>query len=140
MTRILALLTLSLVLASCGQEDATQAPEAGAEDAIELTLQSRFVEELPTYDGVPLPEGLEWVTNNEDPVWSSPEATRGGTFNTFMMSFPLTLRTVGPDANDQFSAYKRYTNLGLVGLHPNTLRSRMKRLGLRRPAHASPPA
>lgn len=117
-----AFLAATLVLVSCGQGDAPQSPGPVAEtDAIELTLQSRFVEELPTYESAPLPEGLEWVTNEEEPVWSSPEAQRGGTFNTFVLSFPLTLRTVGPDSNDSFSAYKRYTNLGLVTLHPNTL-------------------
>jgi len=113
----------SLFLVACGQDDVPQ--ESGQvlpdTDIDELTLQSHFVEELPTYESVPLPEGLEWVTNVNDPVWSSPEATIGGTFNTSVLSFPLTLRTVGPDSNDSFSAYKRYTNLGLVSIHPNTL-------------------
>ena len=115
-------LALSLFLVSCSQDDAPQAPgQIPDTDAAELTLQSRFVEELPTYESLPLPAGLEWVTNVEDPVWSSPEATLGGTFNISVLSFPLTLRTVGPDSNDSFSAYKRYTNLGLVSIHPNTL-------------------
>ena len=113
----------SLFLVACGQDDVPQ--ESGQvlpdTDIDELTLQSHFVEELPTYESVPLPEGLEWVTNVNDPVWSSSEATLGGTFNTSVLSFPLTLRTVGPDSNDSFSAYKRYTNLGLVSIHPNTL-------------------
>ena len=113
----------SLFLVACGQDDVPQEPGQVLPDTDidELTLQSHFVEELPTYESVPLPEGLEWVTNVNDPVWSSPEATIGGTFNTSVLSFPLTLRTVGPDSNDSFSAYKRYTNLGLVSIHPNTL-------------------
>jgi len=122
MKRVLFLVP-SLFLVACGQDDVPQ--ESGQvlpdTDTDELTLQSHFVEELPTYESVPLPEGLEWVTNVNDPVWSSPEATLGGTFNTSVLSFPLTLRTVGPDSNDSFSAYKRYTNLGLVSIHPNTL-------------------
>lgn len=121
MTRTLVLLLLSLAVASCGQEEAAQGPVVSAGDAIDLVMETRFVADLPTYDSVPLPDGLEWVTNEEDPVWSSPEAQRGGAFNTFMSSFPLTLRTVGPDSNDAFSAYKRFTNLGLVTVHPNTL-------------------
>lgn len=113
----------SLFLVACGQDDVPQEPGQVLPDTDidELTLQSHFVEELPTYESVPLPEGLEWVTNVNDPAWSSPEATIGGTFNTSVLSFPLTLRTVGPDSNDSFSAYKRYTNLGLVSIHPNTL-------------------
>ena len=114
----------SLFLVACGQDNVPQEPGQVLPDTDidELTLQSHFVEELPTYESVPLPEGLEWVTNVNDPVWSSPEATIGGTFNTSVLSFPLTLRTVGPDSNDSFSAYKRYTNLGLVSIHPNTLK------------------
>jgi len=56
------LLATSLLIASCAQEDAPQGAGPVAEtDAIEVTLQSRFVEELPTYESVPLPEGLEVV-------------------------------------------------------------------------------
>ena len=113
-------LAASLLFASCGQEDTPQGQVAGP-DVIDVPEETRFVENLPTYESVPLPEDLEWVTNQEDPIWSSPEAKRGGTFNTFIISFPLTLRTVGPDSNDAFSAYKRAKDLPLVSVHPNTL-------------------
>ena len=69
-----------------------------------------------------LPSGLEWVTNHEDPVFAAPEAKRGGTFRTWMTSFPMTLRRVGPDSNGGFAGYLRYNQLGLVAWHPNTHR------------------
>ncbi|WP_022957191.1 extracellular solute-binding protein [Spongiibacter tropicus] len=68
-----------------------------------------------------LPPTLTWETNNSDPTFASPEAKRGGRFRTFVTTFPLTLRLVGPDSNGSFASYMRANNLGLVGVHPNTL-------------------
>lgn len=68
-----------------------------------------------------LPGEVKWITNETDPEWSSPRAKKGGTYVTYMMTFPLTLRTVGPDSNGGFAAYMRGLNMGLVDIHPNTL-------------------
>ena len=75
-------------------------------------------------DGLPatLPPDLVWKTNEGDPVFASSEARRGGTFRTWMLSFPLTLRRVGPDSNGAFAGYLRYNQLGPVSYHPNTRR------------------
>ena len=67
-----------------------------------------------------LPEGLDWQTNNEDPIFASPEAKRGGVFNLSLMSFPLTFRTVGPDSNTAFRSFILENQLGLYSLHPVT--------------------
>ena len=69
-----------------------------------------------------LPDNLVWVTNDDDPEFAAPEAKRGGTFRTFMTSFPLTLRRVGPDSNGGFAGYLRNNQLGLVAWHPVTRR------------------
>ncbi len=69
-----------------------------------------------------LPQDLEWQTNLDDPIFADPEAQRGGRFRSFVTSFPLTLRLVGPDSNSAFAAYLRPMQLGLVGMHPDTLR------------------
>lgn len=69
-----------------------------------------------------LPKGLHWHTNNSDPIFADPHAQRGGRFRTFMPSFPLTLRLVGPDSNGPFAGYLRANQLSLVDRHPNTLR------------------
>lgn len=47
----------------------------------------------------PLPSDLQWVSNQNEPLFASSEAKRGGTLTTYMVSFPQTLRSVGPDAN-----------------------------------------
>lgn len=67
-----------------------------------------------------LPADLMWESNNTDPVYGDPAAKRGGTFHTFMTSFPLTLRVYGPDSNGGFAGYVRETNLPLLGTHPLT--------------------
>lgn len=69
-----------------------------------------------------LPQQLDWQSNNSDPIFASPQAQRGGRFRSFVTTFPLTLRLVGPDSNGSFAGYMRANNLGLVGIHPNTLR------------------
>ncbi len=35
-----------------------------------------------------LPADLKWESNNQDPLYADPAAKRGGTFRTFMTSFP----------------------------------------------------
>lgn len=67
-----------------------------------------------------LPEQLEWLTNHEDPIFASPEARRGGVFNSWLLSFPLTFRTVGPDSNTSFRSFILENQLGLYALHPET--------------------
>ncbi|GBC62639.1 ABC transporter substrate-binding protein [Desulfonema ishimotonii] len=68
-----------------------------------------------------LPEDIKWLTIDTDPVFASPEAQKGGTLNLALLSFPLTFRTVGPDANSSFRNAILGNQLGLIGIHPNTL-------------------
>ncbi|HEX5056793.1 MAG TPA: extracellular solute-binding protein [Gammaproteobacteria bacterium] len=79
-----------------------------------------FVEQPPAYPVEPLPEGLIWETNNDDPVFSSPDAKKGGTLRSFVYSFPLTLRSSGPDAGGIFANYVNDSAMGLVAIHPET--------------------
>lgn len=114
----------SLLIAACGggSSDTDQPGTGDASDVVVSRGDTHLVADPPTYDSVPLPEGLVWVTNDEDPAFSSPDAKRGGTFNDFMISFPLTLRVIGPDSNGGFSNYLWPNNLvPLVEQHPNTL-------------------
>ncbi|GAB6907886.1 extracellular solute-binding protein [Desulfosarcina cetonica] len=69
----------------------------------------------------PLPEGIEWLTNDHDPVFASPLARRGGTLHVALLSFPLTFRVVGPDSNSSFRSAILGNQLSLTGIHPNTL-------------------
>ena len=68
-----------------------------------------------------LPSDLKWETNNTAPIWAEPKALKGGVFTEFMLTFPPTLRTIGPDSNSSFRSYINANQLGLVGMHPNTL-------------------
>lgn len=68
-----------------------------------------------------LPKDIKWLTNNFDPVFSCPDAKKGGVFHTYLMSFPMTFRVVGPDSNSSFRSAILDNQLSLIGLHPNTL-------------------
>lgn len=123
----LNLLLPFLLLAACGQPseqtgDAPLSPELDGSGELVTPSETQLVANPVTYESVPLPEGLEWLTNDSDPVFASPDAKRGGTMRSYMQGFPLTLRLYGPDSNsDDFVSYKRAGFLSLLQLHPNTL-------------------
>ena len=68
-----------------------------------------------------LPQGLDWQTNWDEPLFASAEAKRGGTYRTHILSFPQTLRSVGPDSNSGLRAYFLDDVPNLVSKHPDTL-------------------
>ncbi|OQY60661.1 MAG: ABC transporter substrate-binding protein [Desulfobacteraceae bacterium 4572_88] len=65
-------------------------------------------------------DDIEWLTNDADPVFASPNAKKGGTFHSSILSFPPTFRVVGPDSNSSFRSHILGNNLSLIGIHPNT--------------------
>ncbi len=67
-----------------------------------------------------LPKGLKWITNDTDPVFSSPKAVKGGTLHSAILNFPMTFRTVGPDSNGSFRSAILDNQLSLIDIHPNT--------------------
>ncbi len=71
---------------------------------------------------VVFPEEIVWETNIDDPPIGSAEAIRGGTFNFFIDSYPLTFRLMGPNSNDAFAGWNRAFTMDfpLVGRHPVT--------------------
>ncbi len=69
----------------------------------------------------PVPPDLEWLTNDSDPAFASPDAVKGGTLRIAIRSFPLTFRVVGPDSNAEFRGAILGNHLSLIGLHPNTM-------------------
>lgn len=68
-----------------------------------------------------LPKGLTWQTNDTAPLWASEKAEKGGTFTDFILSFPPTLRVVGPDSNSSFRGFINANQLSLTTFHPNTM-------------------
>ena len=75
---------------------------------------------LGTARAATLPDNIQWLTNDSDPVFSSPEAKKGGTLHSFLLSFPLSLRYVGPDSNGSFRSAILGNKMQLVANHPNT--------------------
>ena len=67
-----------------------------------------------------LPENIEWLTNDADPVFASSDAKKGGTFRSALLSFPMTFRVVGPDSNGSFRGAILDNQLSLINIHPNT--------------------
>lgn len=104
-----------LLAGACSQDS----QETTAEEP-KIEGDTVYVENPPIYPSEPLPEGLVWETNNDDPIYASPDAKPGGIFSTFMLAFPMNLRLVGPDSNSSFVGYLRANQLSLTGLHPNT--------------------
>ncbi|MBF0202313.1 MAG: ABC transporter substrate-binding protein [Desulfamplus sp.] len=67
-----------------------------------------------------LPGDIKWLTNESDPLFSSPEAVKGGILRSAILSFPMTFRTVGPDSNGSFRSAILDNQLSLINIHPDT--------------------
>lgn len=67
-----------------------------------------------------LPDGLEWISNEDQPIFANLDAPKGGSVDYRINSFPLTLRTEGPDSNGSFAGYTRGLFGSLMEMHPNT--------------------
>jgi microcin C transport system substrate-binding protein len=110
-TRILFLIGTLLILSifsACGK-NADEALTEGSDESVSLD-----------YSVQPVTENLKWITNNDEPLIASPKAKKGGTLNKYILSFPLTFRTVGPDSNSSTRSYFLDNHLGLLGYHNNT--------------------
>ena len=113
------------ILLSCSDSGESGTVADDSNEAAELAELA--IIELPPIavqegDGLPdaLPPDLAWMTNDSDPEFASPDAIQGGTFRSYMLSFPLTLRLVGPDSNGSFAGVLRYNAMGPVSYHPHT--------------------
>ncbi|MFC1507632.1 extracellular solute-binding protein [Pseudomonadota bacterium] len=73
-----------------------------------------------TVNAAQLPDDLEWISNPNEPIFASSDAQFGGTFRTYLQSFPQTFRIVGPDSNGSFRQWLLDTRPNLVRRHPIT--------------------
>lgn len=103
----------SALLAGCGSD--SNEPAAQAETASQSTAAESAYPATAE-----LPAAVEWLTNDSDPVFANVEAPKGGELTYADLSFPLTIRGVGPDSNSAFAGYVRSTFGYLVQMHPNT--------------------
>ena len=67
-----------------------------------------------------LPEGLVWQNGADQKPFADPAAQRGGTWNTFITTFPQTLRQRGMNANTSFRQYLDLNDMYLLDIHPAT--------------------
>ena len=88
---------------------------------VAIVVVSVFSLQSSAFGARELPEDITWFTNDSDPVYASPDAKKGGTSRSAVMSFPLTFRVVGPDSNNSFRGAILDNQLSLIGIHPNTL-------------------
>jgi microcin C transport system substrate-binding protein len=106
--------SIIFALYGCSGEDKSASEENIFSDSTVV------VENLVEYPVSTLPEGLNWITNTDYEEFADPNAKPGGTFREYMPSFPLTLRTVGPDSNSGIRDYILSNQLSLIDIHPNT--------------------
>ena len=115
--RITVILCLALAcfvgLSTCSGEDET----APVQKQKQANLAPSSAPPVPRET---LPEDIEWITNQDDPVFASPDAKRGGILHDAMLSFPLTFRVVGPDSNSSLRGVILGNQLSLIAIHPNT--------------------
>jgi len=68
-----------------------------------------------------VPTNLKWENGDHVPPMGDSRAKKGGTLNTYVMTFPATVRRFGKNSNNSFRGYL-YDNIemGLVGRHSLT--------------------
>lgn len=105
---LIAVILAAIMAASCGKGKNQE--NAGTSDEnlnIDYTVHQ-------------IDEELKWISNDNEPLIASPEAKKGGAFNSFIPTFPLTFRTVGPDSNNFTRSYFLDNQMGLVDYHGDT--------------------
>ncbi len=91
-----------------------------APEDLAKTSAPKEYKELTPYPSQALPSGLVWQTEEDAPVFASPEAQKGGKYIGAISMFPLTLRMVGPDSSSGPSRGLIYGNkMSLIIEHPN---------------------
>ncbi|PIP82024.1 MAG: ABC transporter substrate-binding protein [Elusimicrobia bacterium CG_4_9_14_3_um_filter_62_55] len=126
MKRILSLIVAAALTGIACSKKAEEAPKAepGSERTAAAGIYKDGLDELFKHPKLAradaLPKGIQWLTNDSDPVFASPNAKKGGTYYTYMDSFPLTLRTVGPDSNGSFRSFLFDNQMDLLHIHPET--------------------
>ena len=116
----------AVLLAGCGSSDEPAgggSPQPARNNSAEVQA---YYEAHPDFFGfktpADVPADLVWENGEDQPDIGSPQAIKGGTLHARLPDFPRTLRTVGPDSNDNFRTYL-LDDLGmyLARVHPETL-------------------
>ncbi|MCK5311366.1 MAG: ABC transporter substrate-binding protein [Desulfobacteraceae bacterium] len=118
--RVILFLVFILIFFGCGQdkESQKQIDSKSTSAAVKSDENADAVNESREY--AKLPSNITWLTNNEDLLFSSDKAEKGGVLRLSILSFPMTFRTVGPDSNGSFRSAILDNQLSLINIHPNT--------------------
>lgn len=96
---------LTLVLIACGDSgtnEVTEVPDNTQEVLDYYAADPDFFVFATPED---LPDDLNWEDGSGLPDIGSPDAKKGGTYNSSMQDFPRTFRLVGPDSNGSFRRF-----------------------------------
>lgn len=115
------ILLICFCLTGCGENE-SQKSRQEAQPGIESESKSGSENSVTPREKkyAVLPDNIIWLTNDSDPVFSSPRALKGGIFRSAITSFPMTFRVVGPDSNGSFRSSILDNQLSLINIHPNT--------------------
>lgn len=110
---ILLILSTLLIFSSCGQNEDKKA----AKKATVKTPVKQYKAKAK------LPADIHWKTNANEPLFTDPEAEKGGVLRSYITDYPSTFRLYGPGSNSGgFVSYNRaYSFLSLTETHPVTL-------------------
>jgi microcin C transport system substrate-binding protein len=114
--------------ALAGAGEAGRELQAGRVESLERELAKwEFRRQAGDYlsFGTPadLPADLNWENGLDQPEIGDPAATKGGVFRRFIPTFPPTIRPFGGNSNNSFRGdLYDYIEMGLVSLHPDTMK------------------
>jgi microcin C transport system substrate-binding protein len=113
------LMLFCMILTGCSEDPEAPEikPDVKKSGSAGLTGQEN---ELPERVYAAMPGHIDWLTNDTDPMFASPDAEKGGLFRAALLSFPMTFRVVGPDSNGSFRSAILDNQLSLINIHPNT--------------------
>ena len=121
------LAALLLLLPSCPKKSSEDAagtsPETAPLTNAEKATLDAFYKSKPGFftfaTPADLPKDLKWEDGADEKPFADPAAVRGGTVTSFMLSWPPTLRFVGPDSNHSMrDVFLDYNKLSLAWRHP----------------------
>jgi len=109
-----------LILIFCFYLSSCQNDSVPENSLKEETGSQDIVMPAKTQGKEPLPDNIQWLSNETDPVFSSDKAVKGGILHLAITSFPMTFRMVGPDSNGEFRNAFTDNQFSLINIHPDT--------------------
>jgi len=105
--------------AASSDASSATAPLSDAENAVIMEFYRSRPDFFTFATPADLPKDLDWKNGAGEKPFADPKAVRGGTVTSFMLSWPPTLRFVGPDANHAMrDVFLDYNKLSLAWRHP----------------------